>query len=169
MRQIELTEAEQDILTTFQGRPLHSFIYRLDLGFLSFRLARPLDVRNFVALYTRYIPDIQQYGRREHWPMSANDVYDIYLGNGDDCDGLAILTASLLHSGGKKDVRLAVGGYGAPSLNHAWAIMWNNGDPLLMETTGNEHVDELPRLADCPEYFLFFSASAAEQKTWRHI
>ena len=109
--------------------------------------SNPLRVRNWVAKHTDYISDSKLWGQVEHWP----DPGQVIEHARDDCDGLGILTASILFSFAVKGVRLTLGTYQGGG--HMWVEYWPElGPARLLETTGDDQVDALPLAADCVEY-----------------
>lgn len=116
----------------------------------------PLQVRNWVVANTKWTSDREQYGVDEQWPQSVDDLYNILQTGKEDCDGLAILTASVLS--GNKDIRLATGYYGIGDGswgNHVYCLLIDSkepNNPWLIETTGDDQVSTLPRLKMNPLY-----------------
>jgi hypothetical protein len=107
----------------------------------------PVEVRNWVAKYTKYVPDIKQWGLVEHWA----DPGQVAEKKGDDCDGLAAFEASIEYSNAVRDVRLTLGRY--MGRGHMWVQHHPPGlRPRISETTGDDQVEELPLAEDHPEY-----------------
>jgi hypothetical protein len=120
----------------------------------------PLDVRNWVASETDYVSDLRQYGVIEHWP----DPGFILENEKDDCDGLAILTASILFSFNVPNIRLTLGTYG--DIGHMW-VQWHPQEAMIIETTGTRPVDRLPLVRECPEYKARMQAQRTGSETGR--
>lgn len=137
----ELAEKELFPLEALVGR------HRIDFS-------DPLEVRNWVARFTRYVPDLEQYGVMQHWP----DPGQVLDSGGDDCDGLGILTNSTLWSFGRPGVRLTLGHAGTDTPdyknNHMWCTWFppNGGPPRVLETTGDDEVGRLPTYEELAEY-----------------
>jgi len=153
-------------------RLLYQYVYPLDLDKWNILLADPLDIRNFLAEFTTYQKDRDQFGVTDHWPGDLADVERILLSKHDDCDGLSITAASILHSVGNPHVRLVLGGYKTLiSTNHAWVFLMDPDspdDPWIVETTGDNKIDRLPRLSEKPNYHPLMSASASEREVYLH-
>jgi hypothetical protein len=139
-------------------RMLHTFFYKLDLNRYNILVEDPLDVRNFVTQYGTYTPDKEQYGVNEHFPANVEECYNIIRTRKDDCDGLSILTASILYTLENDNVRLTAGHYGQTNglPNHMFVLLidpGNDNDPFVLETTGNKILNILPSLSECPYHF----------------
>lgn len=154
------------------ARLLYQYIYPLDLDRWNILLTDPLDVRNFVAAFTAYTPDKEQFGVLDNWPESAQEVERILVNKKDDCDGLAITAASILQSAGNPNVRLVLGGYKTPiATNHAWVFLMDPdrpADPWIIETTGDDKLDRLPRLSEKPHYYPLMSGSCTTKEVFLH-
>ncbi len=138
---------------------LHEYFYKMKRESIPIFLRNPLQIRNWIVSNTKWTSDKEAYGSDEHWPQIADDLYHILETGKDDCDGLAVLAASMLHTLGNKYVRLAVGYYGIGDhslSNHVYCVLFdsieNPDDPFLIETTGDEQVAVLPRLRMSPLY-----------------
>lgn len=151
-------------------RPLNEYIYKLDLKKFNFALTDPVDIANFVCYHTTYAGDKEVWGMPEYWPQSVEDCESLLRNKREDCDGLAVLMASLAHSVGRDDVRLCLGSYGEKKGqfyegNHCWCMSWNNGKPKLIEVTGNDvklsfdFMEETVFEKGHPEYHTLMSAN----------
>ena len=130
---------------------LHKYFIQMDD--VPFR-GDPLTVRNWVVSNTVYAPDRETYGVDEHWPRSYSDLQDIITARRDDCDGLSVLVASILHTLGNKDVRLAIGyqGIGDHAYgNHTWAMV-HTDELYIIDCADKRVLSELPRLKMSPLY-----------------
>jgi hypothetical protein len=147
----------------FHKKFLHKFFYTIDTP-----VDIPRDItgiRNWVATYTRYTSDKDNYGIKESWLMSKKEVYKMIESKKDDCDGVAVLSVSILHSLGYKNVYLAVGYFGTDKnpkkTNHAYCLVGEDiNDLQIIETTGDDVVAKLPELNESPMYHTFIIASA---------
>ncbi len=154
-----------------RGKPtskyLHEWIFKLDLDRINFVLKSPIDICNFVIMHTRYTPDEVVYGVKEYWLQNEEEMYALLKNRKDDCDGVAMLTASLLHSVGNTDIHLALGYYGNPKYalfcNHAYCVLMNHddpNDPYVLDTVGYDNIDKLPKLSELPNYTTLVSCNA---------
>ena len=160
------------------GRPerrlLHEYFYILDIQRLNFFLTDPLDIRNFVVTHTEHTSDLVVHKQKEYWPQTTEDVYNILQNKREDCDGLAILTASLLDSIGSSRVQLALGYYGDPKkayyANHAYCLLANPDnpeDPYLLETTGIYVKKKLQLMSEFPKHNTLISCNS-QGEYWIH-
>jgi len=141
-------------------KPLNKWIQKLNLLTFNIMVKSPLRVRNFITNYTRYVHDIENYGLSEHWPGSAQEIEHILDNKMDDCDGVAILSASILYSLSYINTGLALGYYGTDpegsktvGANHAYTLdLTYIEDPRIIECTGNDTIDVLPLLSDSHAY-----------------
>jgi len=171
-----MIKASQDFINSnlwffMRGAPnrrlLHEWIFTLDLDRVNFYLKNVLDVRNFVVEHTHYTVDEQVYGVKEYWLQNESEMYNLLKNKKDDCDGVAMLTASLLNSIGNSDIHLALGYYGDPKYamfcNHAYCLLMNEydpDDPYIIETTGDDIINNLPKASDLPQYTTLVSCNA---------
>jgi hypothetical protein len=119
--QLEHTfKPESLIETNFPGL---SFINRaIDKQLNSRRGSEPKAVERFVLKNIRYVTDYDNWNNVEYWPR-ASEVWDR---GQEDCDGRAILAASVLRSRGFSSAKLVVG------LQHMWIqVDENEKDPSL--------------------------------------
>jgi hypothetical protein len=155
-------------------KPLHEFILTIPKEVLSkfgMLVTEPLDIRNTVAQYLHYATDAQVHNVPEYWPFDLEDFEKMLLDPREDCDGMAIFAASWLHTLGNTGVRICLGGYNEKFINHMWTIIVSEDESSvkLLETTGDDLIEELPELADHPEYYLMYSASAFHKKVYKHV
>jgi len=68
-------------------------------------------VEKFVLKRIRYASDYKTWGNMDYWPTAE----EVWRTQEEDCDGRAILAASILRSRGYQSARLAI------SLDHMWA------------------------------------------------
>jgi hypothetical protein len=133
-------------------------------------LLEPINCVNWVIKNTKYIPDLEQHHKIEHWPLPEGVLETM----ADDCDGLAILISSILWSLGHRHVHLTVGRYKEPDEpvsrflppNHAWVIVYNLEDwpsslesyneytGYILEGTGDTPFAKLPSLADMNRFYV---------------
>lgn len=143
---------------------LHKWFYYLDLKRINFYLTDPLDIRNFVVRHTTYTIDEIVHGCKEYWPQNADDLYTILRDRKEDCDGLAVLTASILYSIGNQNIQLALGYYGDPNRayysNHAYCLLNDNNDQYLLETTGIYEKRRLERVSEFSKHNTLVSCNA---------
>lgn len=171
---------ETDIRPVFgypNPKPLHQWIYKLNLEKFNILVREPIDVVNFVIEHMIYTPDHQSHGTPEHFLQSPEDIYSwLFRKRKDDCDGSAITVASILHSCGNPNVRLALGYYGNDAyadtsefdVNHAYCLLHIKDEKYyLLDAVGDEQIDHLEDIDDCPYYFTAISASA-DGRTWLH-
>lgn len=166
----------------YYGRPgpkhLSDWIYTLNLKKYNLLVKKPLDCLNFVIEHMKYYDDQITHKTPEHWLQSADQVYDwIFHKRKGDCDDSAITLASLLHSVGNRDVRLALGYYGNPKyanvgtkvqMNHAYCLLDNdNNDYSIIDPVGDRSVRRLENIDKYPEYITMVSA-AADGRIWIH-
>ena len=153
----------------FGNKPAHEYFYKLDIlevvNWLGFLKADALKITNAVIKNTKYISDAEKYFVDEKIPESIEDVKFIMDTGGDDCDGLAILTASIFYTMNDENIRLCSGyyGLGSGSKNHVWCAYHDieqPDNPYLIETTGNKEFARLPRLRMKPLYKTHFLCNA---------
>ena len=160
-----------------EQRSLNQYIYKLDLEKWNFLLTDIVDIANFVSYHTTYTGDFEVWGVPEYWLQSVEDCEDLLRNKREDCDGLAVLMASLAHSVGRDDIRLCLGHYGEKKGqyyegNHAWCMLWNDGEPKLIEVTGDnvqysfDSVEETSLERGHPEYHTLMSANI--DGVWAH-
>ena len=151
------------------NKPAHEHFYKLDIvrvsEWLGLTEIKPLQITNFIIKKTKYISDEEKYGVDEKIPKDVQDVHFIMNTGGDDCDGLAILTASVFHTMGDPNIRLCSGsyGFGEGLPNHVWCAYHDEeqpGNPYLIEVTGNTEFASLPRLRMKPLYKTHFFCDA---------
>lgn len=151
------------------GRPnrrlLHAWFFYLDLKRLNFFLTDPLDVRNFVVNHVTYTSDKEVYKQNEYWLQNAEEVYSLLRNKRDDCDGVAVLTASLLYSIGNPNIQLTFGYLGdshSDFANHIWCSLFDPDkpdDPWLLETTGDYEESKLERTSAFTNHHPFVSCN----------
>ena len=119
----------------------------------------PIDIRNTIAVYMRYASDVDVWGVREYFPQDYKEILLVLDTGREDCDGHAILVTSILHAVGRRDARLALGYFGTNpdgpqkvGTNHAWCELVDADTPYLVETTGDDVIDELPRVIDVRDH-----------------
>jgi len=160
-------------------RSLREWIYEINLGRYDFLLKDPLDVLNFISYHAKYQSDLKTHGVGEYWPRNAREVEKwIFEKKTEDCDGVAIAIASILHTLGNRDIRLALGHYGKEPnekgefvINHAYCLLMRRdkpNDPYLLEGIGDDILSEMMRLNDKPSYHTLISASAFSKRVWIH-
>jgi len=153
------------------GKPnkklLHEWIFTLDLKRINFYLKDVINIRNFVVKHTHYTKDKEVYGVKDYWLQSKNEMYEFLRNKKDDCDAITMLTAALIHSTGNPDVQLALGFYGNPKYavfpNHLYCLLVNKNEPdnpYVIDTTGDDIINILPKLSDLPYYTTFVSCNA---------
>jgi len=160
-----------------KAKPLFEYIQYLDFEFLQLYgmiVTSPLDIRNTVVDYLNYTPDMIVHNRNEHWIHDIDGIINLLDDPRDDCDGMAIFTASWLNSVGNSTARLCVGRVenGVTPIdrfNHMWVLLYKDGVPYLIETVGDKMIDELPRFDKFPNYKLFYSASAITRQVYSHV
>ena len=146
-------------------RLLHGWFFYLNLKRLNFFLTDPLDVRNFVVNHITYTPDKKTRGQTEYWLQNAEEVYSLLRNKRDDCDGVAVLTASLLYSLGNPNIQLTLGYLGdfrGNFANHVWCSLVdpnNLDDPWLLETTGDYEESKLERTSKFTKHHPFVSCN----------
>lgn len=174
------------------GRPysryLHEWVQKIDLEKWGIVINDPVSIRNFVAYYTKYTSDEDQFNVLEYWANHTKP--DFQLENPfDDCEGLNTICCNILFSFGY-DARLAVGTYSRNNpvyegpyqmppvrpnrANHAYGLLFlpemEDGEggfgrtwqanPYILECTDDNLVKELPRIDDHPEYYTWYMGSA---------
>jgi hypothetical protein len=164
------------------GRPnpkhLSKWIYDLDLDRFNILVRKPIDVVNFVIEHMTYTKDSVSHGVAEYWLQNAEDVYTwLFDRRMDDCDGSAIAVASILHSVGNTNIRLALGRRGNSEyvpdadsirMNHAYCLLqtgWNKY--LLLDAVGDLEIEWLDDIDFCTNYYTLVSASA-DGRIWYH-
>jgi len=155
---------------------LWEFIVKVDLNKWNINSGMdPISIRNAVALYTKYQYDKDTFGTLEYWETDPNKIIGRKT---DDCDGVAVLTASILYTLGY-DVRLAVGCYDLNmakneediQLNHAFVLLMDKNEPLnpwIIETTGDDIITEMPKINSVNEYYPLISASRLKEEVYAH-
>jgi hypothetical protein len=73
-------------------------------------------VERFVYQKIRYQYDWYNWGNLDYWPTAA----EVWEKKKEDCDGRAVLAASILRARGHKDVRLVA------NVNHVWVAVGTN-------------------------------------------
>jgi len=139
------------------SRLLHTFIYDLDPEVLmfefGFEIEDSLKTVNKVIELTNY-----QREKEEHWIQNAEGIYEFFRQGLDDCDAMASAIASVEHTFGNKNIRLAAGVYGIGDdvfPNHAYCIEIDPeqpDNPWLLEGTRKNRVGALSRLRLNPMY-----------------
>lgn len=109
-------EPERLIQTNFQALPcinaqIDRYV-RSDGG----RRSEARLVAKFVLKKIKYISDYENWGNLDYWPTAE----EVWQKRQEDCDGRAILAASILRSRGFHSAALAVG------LDHMWVIVDEN-------------------------------------------
>jgi len=186
MKTLAWTKERSDKLLPYEPGPnltfgspgrkhLSKWIYQLDLERFNILVREPIDVLNFVVEHMIYDSDDAVHGVGEYWFQNAEDLYDwLFDKRHDDCDASAQAVASILHSAGNKDVRLALGFYGdkramrSPShMNHAYCLLQTGeSDYKLLDAVGDQPFQWLEN-ADQPNYTTIISA-AADGRIWLH-
>ena len=187
MKTLLWTQQRIDALLPFQSGPqvefgspgqkhLSKWFYKLDLERFNILVREPIDVVNFMIEHAHWTPDREVHGVREYFPQGADDVYKFLFDlQTEDCDGIGISVASILHTLGDDRVRLAVGYYGNARYadptrvgpNHVYCLL-QAGDSSykLLDAVGDKTVQWLES-ADRPGYQTLISASA-DGRIWIH-
>ena len=145
-------------------RMLHKYFVKMPE--LPIRDSGPLKVRNWVASTIRNQTDEILYGVKEKWPQNYSDLQKIMDTRTDDCDGHAVLAASILHTMGNHDIRLAYGFYGVGDGafgNHAYCLLHNHSEPenpYLIDCADKKILKELPKIKMQPFYKTHFMCDA---------
>lgn len=158
-------------------RPLHQWICLIGdlLRDYKVHVEEPLDWCNFVAMLVTWTQDADTYNTPEHWPGCTEEVRRVIEGRQDDCDGKAVLVASVLYTRGFRNVRIALGWYGHkvpdPAFaNHAYCLWHRTAEPdalYVLDPSPGEIVRALPLLRDCPQHNTLLSANALGEY-WAH-
>jgi predicted transglutaminase-like cysteine proteinase len=117
------------------------------------RYSEPKIVERYVLKKIRYVTDYENWGNIEYWPTAE----EVWSKRQEDCDGRAILAASILRARGYPSTKLVVG------LQHMWIqVNENEKDPskpskmiallnpertLQLEMKGNPKAGHFLRLA----------------------
>jgi len=186
MKSILVTEELQNSLKpyncvpTIYGAPrskvLSNWIYNLDLKRYNILVKDPIDCLNFVTEHMHYYSDEITHKKPEHWLQNPQQVYDwIFHERKGDCDDSAITLASILHSVGNTNIRLALGYYGNDKyadtskfrMNHAYCLLEEDGIHYLLDPVGDQQVDKVYDVELYKEYKTMISA-AADGRIWIH-
>ena len=188
MKSILVTEELQKSLLPYNCVPtdygypgtkhLSKWIYTLDLERFNIFVKTPIDCLNFVTEHMHYYDDKKTHKSPEHWLQNPEQIYDwIFHKRKGDCDDSAITLASILHTLGNTEIRLALGYYGNERyadtskfrMNHAYCLLHNEekGNHLLLDPVGDEQIDKLYNIKGYPEYHTMISA-AADGRIWIH-
>lgn len=104
------------IQTSFPGLP--EIQAQLDRGLANSprNLSEPRMIARWVLRKITYVSDYENWGNVDYWPSAA----EVWAKRQEDCDGRAVLAASLLRSRGYRSARLVVG------LDHMWVKVDEN-------------------------------------------
>lgn len=173
--QIEKTNENKVWGSWIGGRKtLYKWITEVDLDKWNILVKDPVSVRNFVTQYTDYTSDWKQFGWGEYW-QDPNVILDT---RNDDCEGLNNLACNILFTLGF-DCRLSVGRWGYDNYtydpsdrkcNHAYGLLFENEydtNPYIIECTGDDLVEKLPKIDDHQEYYTWYTGSAVHQQNYK--
>ena len=154
-------------------RSLYEWVTKVDLDKWNILVKDPLAVRNFLTQYTDYMRDEEQFGVSEYW----QDPNVILHTRNDDCEGLNNLACNILFTLGF-DCRLSIGRLDHNNyrfkdkdrhVNHAYGLLFESeqdSNPFIIECTGNDLVEMLPRIDDHPEYYTWWMGSGVHKQNY---
>jgi len=154
-------------------KELYEWVNKVNLNLWNILIKDPIAIRNFLTQYTDYTSDKEQFGYNEYWQNPNNILHT----RNDDCEGINNLACNILFTLGY-DCRLSIGrsdfnnGYLKPKdrrPNHAYGLLFltkNETNPYIIECTGNDLVEVLPKIDSCPEYYTWYMGSGVHKKNY---